>query len=218
MRDSTWTVAALVALVFLVGLKMWWIWEPASDAGARSESSFAAPEPMLEPRPSSVAETAAAPAPPPPEATTAAQPVDADPVEKRHALIQADPKLHDRAQQQSLAKKAEERWTRAVDEGEYSADDLDPSIRRFFADVSLEPRYIEDGMITGLVIQDLQDDHPLAIAGFHVGDRLSRIQGVPLRYPEEIPSLLARLGPNFSVCRATSDGGEIEQCKEFMLH
>lgn len=215
MKASNWKMWGAIILSLVIAAKTWSIWTGDMPEPTTETATIESPQPSRTPT-ALPGMRATTPAPEEVEVAAALSPEDAK--ERRRQLIQADPALHDRAQQQSLAKKAEERWARAVDDGGYAASDLDPSIRSFFGDVGLEPRYEKDGLITGLVIQDLQDDHPLALAGFQVGDRLSRIQGVALRYPEELPSLLARLGPNFSVCRAEDESGATEACEEFMLH
>jgi hypothetical protein len=114
--------------------------------------------------------------------------------------LSSDPVLEDRARQHQLAPEADARWQRAVDEAGYSANDLDVSVRELFRRIDLEPRYAEGGRIEGLVITGMPPDHPFAQLGFRSGDRIDRIQGVALRDPAEIPSLLARLGPNFDLC------------------
>jgi hypothetical protein len=218
MKASTRTISGVIVLSLLIGARTWSIWNSdpkpeTATVGATIEGS-PAEQHQIAPPSGTLAEGSL-----PDEAAvmtkTTLSPESA--IEERRQLIDANPELQDRVEQQALARKAEERWMNAVDEGGYSASDLDPSIRNFFSDVGLEPRYEEGGSITGLVIQDLRDDHPLAIAGFRIGDRLNRIQGVALRHPEEIPSLLAHLGPNFSVCRAEDDSDAMVVCEEFSL-
>jgi len=118
----------------------------------------------------------------------------------RRPDLSSDPVLEERAHQQQLAPEADARWQQAVDEAGYTASDLDVSVRELFRRIDLEPRYAEGGRIEGLVITGMAPDHPFAQLGFRSGDRIDRIQGVALRDPAEIPSLLARLGPNFDLC------------------
>lgn len=143
---------------------------------------------------------------------SAAEPPAAMPLE----IIQRDPTLRDRLRQQELAEAADARWAEAVDSGEYSADDLDPAIRDLFRQVSLQPRYAEGGGIEGLVIRSLAEDHPLAAEGFETGDMIDRIQGVDLRDPAELPSLLAHLGPNVEFCARQGRTGA-QLCRELVL-
>ena len=218
MKASTWTGSIAIAFTVAIAVMSWSIWKTDSASKVPADGAAIALAARTETPPVSLPAPAAKPAVPSDDFMPPAAAIDDEAEKKRYELIQADPALHERARQESLEKKAEARWQHAVDEGGYSADDLDPAIRQFFGQVDLEPYYAKDGLITGLVIQNLQDDHPLAIAGFRVGDRLNRIQGVELRYPEEIPSLLARLGPNFSVCRAEGESGAGEDCKDFTLH
>lgn len=140
--------------------------------------------------------------------------IDIDP--ERLAMIEADAELRERARQQVLAGAADARWREAVDGGGYQAEDVDPAVRSLFRNLTLEPRYAEGGRIEGLVIRDLVADHPLAEQGFRPGDRIDRIQGVPLRDPAEIPSLIAHLGPHFEVCAVRPDTGT-ELCREVDL-
>lgn len=101
-----------------------------------------------------------------------------------------------------------------MDRGGYTAEDFDPAVRDLFRRVTLEPRYAEDGRIEGLVIQSMAGDHPLAQLGFRTGDHIDRIQGVLLRDPAEIPSLLARLGTHITFCADRRAG---EFCREVVL-
>jgi hypothetical protein len=114
--------------------------------------------------------------------------------------VSNDSVLEDRAHQQQLAPEADARWQHAVDGPGYTANDLDVSVRELFRRIDLEPRYAEGGRIEGLVITGMPPDHPFAQLGFRSGDRIDRIQGVALRDPADIPSLLAHLGPNFDLC------------------
>lgn len=155
------------------------------------------------------------PAPVKPVVTPAGGDLTAEAAEAaRLAVIQSDARLLDRAKQLELAPKADARWNEAVNESGFTADDVDPAVRQLFASMRLEPRYTEGGAIEGLVIEEMRDDNPLARAGFQIGDRLSRIQGVELRDPAELPSLIAHLGPNISFC-AQRDGGET--CQDVRL-
>jgi hypothetical protein len=133
---------------------------------------------------------------------------------ERLERLRSDPDLADRGRQHELAAAADARWEEAVARGSYDANDLDAAVRDLFRRVDLAPRYAEGGRIEGLVIGGMPSDHPFAQAGFRVGDRIDRIQGVELRDPADLPSLLARLGPNFSVC---ADRAGAELCRELRL-
>jgi hypothetical protein len=175
-----------------------------------SEAPIAA-SPALDPV--ADASPAVSSAPPPARPRPAAEspalaPVEDPAIAARMALVESDPVLMDRARQQELAPAADARWSDAVDRAGYTREDVDPAVRESLRLVELEPRYAEEGMIDGLTIRSLPADHPFARAGFRAGDRLSRIEGVLLHDPSELPALFTRLGPRFEVCAWEGEGRE----------
>lgn len=182
-RTWSWLLAGL-AVACALGVR-WWAAEPPPEAAAAVAPVASAPTPST-----------SAPTPDAAASTADARP----PADRVRAAMSQDPVIEDRARQQQLAPEADARWQQAVDEGGYTANDLDVSIRELFRRVDLEPRYAAGGRIEGLVITGIAPDHPFAQLGFRAGDRIDRIQGIALRDPAEIPSLLARLGPNFELC------------------
>jgi len=204
-----------VAVVTAAALLVWGLAQP--DAPPPTAGAAVQPAPPSEP------EVAAAPPAVPPRAPVAQSPEpagwslsssDADAEAERLRMISQDVVLRERARQQMLAEQADARWHEAVDGGEYAAADLDPAVVELFRNIDLVPRYTDGGYIDGLVIQSIVADHPLALSGFQIGDRIDRIQGTPLRDPREIPSLLAHLGPNIEVC-AEREGRDLCRDLEF---
>ncbi len=217
MQRGIW-IGVLIVSMGLAGLMWSARTAPGPEAAIRAD---AAPAASSQPPPVGTAParlpTPAAAQPLPTPSPAADEPVaeEATSLEAaRLAAIQSDARLLDRAKQLELAPKADARWNEAVSESGFTADDVDPAVRKLFASVRLEPRYAEGGAIEGLVIEEMGDDHPLARAGFRIGDRLSRIQGVELRDPSQLPSLIAHLGPNISFC-VERDGGET--CQDVAL-
>lgn len=202
-RTSVFSAAALVVAAAILVLR----WASAPEAAPASAPAEAP----------AVAAAAPLPAPVPPVAAPDpdSEPEDSAelPADHRQRVL-SDPVLADRARQHELAPAADARWHEAVDGGEYRAEDLDPAVRDLFVEIDLEPRYAEGGRIEGLLIQSLASDHPLARLGFRPGDRIDRIQGVTLSDPAELPSLLARLGPHFSLC---ADRNGTELCRDLAL-
>jgi hypothetical protein len=197
--SSSLVVLAAALLVLWKGMQ-----SPPAPAAAAAAPSVAAAPPAPAPEPDPVP---AAPAPPP-----AFEPIE---LPTDHAdRVLSDPVLAERARQHELAAAADARWNEAVEGGEYRAEDLDPAVRDLFRELDLEPRYAEGGRIEGLQIQSLSVDHPLSRLGFRPGDRIDRIQGVTLSDPAELPSLLARLGPHFSLC---ADRNGTELCRDLAL-
>lgn len=198
VRSSSLLVLAAALFALWKGMQT----PPAPAAATASPVAAAPPATVPQPEPE--------PALPDPEPPVAESELSPDHTER----VLGNPIMADRARQHELAPAADARWHEAVDGGEYRADDLDPAVRDLFRDLDLEPRYAEGGRIEGLSIRSLSLDHPLAQLGFRAGDRIDRIQGVPLSDPAELPSLLARLGPHFSLC-ADRDGSEL--CRELTL-
>ena len=201
-------------------LLAWALWPgtTTSSQGGELTSPLADSDAAGEPAPATMGPPAlaAAPAPPSPAGDPALgrrEPSGRVPAAQL-AAIQADETLRERARQQALAVRADARWHEAVDDSGYTARDFDPAVRALFRDITLEPRYAEGGQIEGLVIEDMVAEHPLARLGFRRGDRIDRIQGVSLRDPRDIPSLLAHLGPHFELC-ADREGSPY--CRDVVL-
>ncbi len=199
MRPNLRLLIEIAAVVMVVTIGAFLSTGPEDVPVASSSPEDAAPEPAP-------AVSAGPPAFAPTRSAARATAPDAAGTSERMALLQTDPVLLDRARQHELAPEADERWSEAVDEGRYTAEDVDVAVREAFSTIELEPRYAEDGMIEGLTIRSMQGDHPFARAGLREGDRLERIHGVDLRDPAELPALFARLGPEFEVCARESLG------------
>jgi hypothetical protein len=193
MKRERWILISALVVAGLLGLR--WVSEP------RPPERVASPGPVaLGTQADSVADPIAG------ESSPAPDPLAAESADPPRGLASAsfdprsDPELRDRARQHELAAEADARWQQAVDSSGYEARDLDESVRALFQRVDLEPLYAEGGRIDGLVIMGMPSDHPFAGLGLQPGDRIERIQGVELRDPADLPSLLAHLGPRFAVC------------------
>lgn len=103
-----------------------------------------------------------------------------------------------------LEEAAQARFSETAELDGLRAEDVQPGVRALFDSVTLQPAYdVEngtEGFVNGLRIMELTDNNPLAKAGFHAGDRLTRFDGQPLVDPAQIAYTMTSLGESFEVC------------------
>lgn len=109
---------------------------------------------------------------------------------------------------------ARARFDRGVSEHEVRASQLAPAVKELFDSMDLEPVLDAEGMIEGLSIESLEPDSPMRGAGFRPSDRITRIAGLRLHDPADLPPLLVRLGTRIDLC--VERAGE-EICREIIL-
>lgn len=126
--------------------------------------------------------------------------------------------IRERMKLEEHQRAAEARFHEAVDMDGLTPEALDPGVRDLFQTLKLKPAFDlregEQGSIDGMVVDRMTPRNPLAQAGFKVGDKLTRINGVALTDPAEIAHLFTRVKGNMEVC---AEQGGSEVCKSIKL-
>jgi S1-C subfamily serine protease len=78
---------------------------------------------------------------------------------------------------------------------------MHPDVIAVFASMEVEPVLEEGGFIAGLEIRSVEAESAVRRAGFAPSDRITEINGAPVRDPADLPALLIGLRPDdLTIC------------------
>lgn len=159
------------------------------------------------------------PASPPPAAPKASEPVREDVAvlqERLEATARgADAEwLAERMRAVELRDQAQVRWDDGIGREELAARHVQPSVRRFFGELELEPVLEPGGLMAGLEIQHVAPDGVAAAAGLGPGDVIVSLLDEELADPADLPELLTRLPRRLPLC---VERGGARRCLEIEM-
>lgn len=211
-RTRIATVAAAALALGAAGLVSFVGWGAAPSRPADEGPAETAPAPP----PPAQGERAETP-PPAPAPEREPPPADLEALEER--LAETDrpaeaERLRERVREVVRREEAKARWDEGVSGESLEARHLEPSVRRLFEELELEPVLREGGLMEGLAVQGVAEDGAAARAGLAPGDVIVSLDGEELEDPRALPGLLARLSRPLPLC--VTRGGS-RRCMELEL-
>ncbi len=179
--------ATLAVLVLLSAVTLTWTLSPPGPTAPSTAAPVSAPAPATRPVPI-----------PPPEARESL--VYRRPSPEVVEELSRNPETAKRLREHEKQLAATQRFSDAVDEGNFDAEDLNRSVVSFFKTMELEPVLDEESMILGLEIQHIYSTSPLRETSIVAGDRITHINDEALRDPADLPALLEGLERDMTLC------------------